>query len=67
MSNYRPRDLYVYDTVWHYSFMDSYTGKYYVYILPDLDDVWFQAQMADSRNVDFRIFSKQTVYPFFIQ
>lgn len=67
MDNYRPRDLYVYDVVWYYSFTDSYTGKSYVYALPDTNDIWFRARMHDRRNIDFQVYSKQTVYPFFIQ
>lgn len=66
MSNYRPRDLYVYDVTWYYSFTDSYTGESYTYILPDTDDIWFRTRLSDRRNVDFQVFSKQTVYPFFI-
>lgn len=67
MDNYRPRDLYVYNTAWYYSFTDSYTGRVYAYALLDVDDIWFQARMHDPRNVDFQVFSKQIVYPFFIQ
>lgn len=66
MVSYETRDLYVYDTVWYYSFVDSCTGKAYVYVLPDADDIWFRARMHDRRNIGFRVFSKKTVYPFFI-
>lgn len=66
MVSYETRDLYVYDIVWYYSFVDSYTGKAYMYVLPDADDIWFRACMHDRRNIGFRVFSKKTVYPFFI-
>lgn len=60
------RNLYVYDTIWFYSYIDSSTGKYYSYCLSSIEDEMFQVCMKNPRYIDFRVFCKHAIYPFFI-
>jgi len=60
------RDLFVYDTIWYYSFTDSSTGNDYVYLMLDSEDELLKVRLKNPQYTNFQVFCKKNVYPFFI-